>query len=199
MSKRVAEMVIQDLNQKGGTRFSAVRFGNVLGSRGSVIPIFKEQIKKRGPVTVTHPEMRRYFMITSEAVLLVLQAGAINSGGEIFVLDMGEPVRILDLAREMIRLSGYEPDEDIPIVITKPGEDEKLFEDILTAEEGTEATKHEQIFVAKMNAGLSSMELSRYLGNLERLVNQEEDGDKIREALKETVFGSTSEHQREAN
>jgi len=199
MSKRVAEMVIQDLNQKGGTRFSAVRFGNVLGSRGSVIPIFKEQIKKRGPVTVTDPEMRRYFMITTEAVLLVLQAGAINSGGEIFVLDMGEPVRILDLAREMIRLSGYEPDKDIPITITGPGDDEKLFEDILTAEEGTEATKHEQIFVAKMNAGLSSAELSRYLENLERLIDQEEDGDKIREALKETVFSSTSEDQRGAN
>jgi len=159
-----------------------------------VIHIFKEQIKKRGPVTVTHPEMRRYFMITTEAVLLVLQAGAISSGGEIFVLDMGEPVRILDLARETIRLSGYEPDKDIPISITSPGGDEKLFEDILTAEEGTEATKHEQIFVARMNAGLSSTELARCLEDLEHLIDQEEDGDKIRAVLKEAVFSSTSKH-----
>jgi len=189
MSKRVAEMVIQDLNQRGMTRFSAVRFGNVLGSRGSVIPIFREQIKKRGPVTVTDSQMRRYFMMTSEAVLLVLQAGAISEGGEIFVLDMGEPVNILDLAREMIRLSGYEPDTDIPITITGPGEDEKLFEDILTAEEGTEATEYEQIFVARMNTGLSSAELSSYLETLEKLVEQESDAGKIKEALGGIVGG----------
>jgi len=187
MSKRVAEMVIQDLNQRGMTRFSAVRFGNVLGSRGSVIPIFREQIKKRGPVTVTDSQMRRYFMMTSEAVLLVLQAGAISEGGEIFVLDMGEPVNILDLAREMIRLSGYEPDTDIPITITGPGEDEKLFEDILTAEEGTEATEYEQIFVARMNTGLSSVELSRHLESLEKLVEQEKDAGEIKEALRGIV------------
>ncbi len=189
MSKRAAEMVIQDLNQRGVTRFSAVRFGNVLGSRGSVIPIFREQIKKRGPVTVTDSRMRRYFMMTSEAVLLVLQAGAISEGGEIFVLDMGEPVNILDLAREMIRLSGYEPDTDIPITITGPGEDEKLFEDILTAEEGTEATKYEQIFIARMNAGLSSAELSRHLETLEKLVEQEKDAGEIKEALRGIVGG----------
>jgi len=189
MSKRAAEMVIQDLNQRGVTRFSAVRFGNVLGSRGSVIPIFREQIKKRGPVTVTDSRMRRYFMMTSEAVLLVLQAGAISEGGEIFVLDMGEPVNILDLAREMIRLSGYEPDTDIPITITGPGEDEKLFEDILTAEEGTEATKYEQIFIARMNAGLSSAKLSRHLETLEKLVDQESDAGEIKEALRGIVGG----------
>jgi len=189
MSKRVAEMVIQDLNQRGMTRFSAVRFGNVLGSRGSVVPIFREQIKKRGPVTVTDSQMRRYFMMTSEAVLLVLQAGAISEGGEIFVLDMGEPVNILDLAREMIRLSGYEPDTDIPITITGPGEDEKLFEDILTAEEGTEATEYEQIFVARMNTGLSSVELSRHLESLEKLVEQEKDAGEIKEALRGIVGG----------
>jgi len=189
MSKRVAEMVIQDLNQRGITKFSAVRFGNVLGSRGSVVPIFREQIKKRGPVTVTDSRMRRYFMMTSEAVLLVLQAGAISEGGEIFVLDMGEPVNILDLAKEMIRLSGYEPDTDIPISITGPGEDEKLFEDILTAEEGTEATKYEQIFIARMNAGLSSAKLSRHLETLEKLVDQESDAGEIKEALRGIVGG----------
>ena len=189
MTKRVAEMVIQELNRRGPTRFSAVRFGNVLGSRGSVIPIFREQIKKRGPVTVTHPEMRRYFMMTSEAVILVLQAGAMGQGGEIFVLDMGEPVKILDLAREMIRLSGYEPDKDIPIVITKPGEDEKLFEDILTAEEGTEATKHEQIFVARMNAHLREEGLTKYLQKVKELADRGAGEGEIREILRKMIFG----------
>ena len=119
-TKRLAEMVVQNLNEHNSCRFMAVRFGNVLGSRGSVVPIFREQIQRGGPVTVTHPEMRRFFMTPSEAVLLVLQAGAIGKGGEIFVLDMGAPTAILDLAREMIQIAGLEPDKDIPIVFTEP-------------------------------------------------------------------------------
>ena len=171
-TKRLAEMVIQVLNYRGGTKFCAVRFGNVLGSRGSVIPVFQEQIKRGGPVVVTHKEMKRYFMVTSEAVLLVLQAGAISQGGEIFVLDMGKPVRIVDLAREMIRLAGYEPDKDIPIVFTEPRPGEKLFEELLTAEEGTLATRHEKIFVAKMNAQILEEPLRKQLKKLEVLVEQ---------------------------
>src|SRR5205814_4031577 len=108
-TKRVAELVVQDLNQRYRTRFVAVRFGNVIGSAGSVIPIFREQIRKGGPVTVTHPDMRRYFMTIPEAAQLVLQAGAIGEGGEIFILDMGEPMRVLDLAEEMITLTGLRP------------------------------------------------------------------------------------------
>jgi len=145
-TKRISEEMLKALNEKNGTKFISVRFGNVVGSRGSVIPVFKEQIRKGGPVTVTHPEMRRYFMVTSEAVLIVLEAAAIGQGGEAYVLDMGEPVKIVDLAREMIKLSGHEPDVDIPIIYTglRPGE--KLFEEILGAEEGSEATEHDKIY-----------------------------------------------------
>jgi FlaA1/EpsC-like NDP-sugar epimerase len=148
-TKRVGEEMLRILNGRNGTRFISVRFGNVLGSRGSVIPVFEAQIKKGGPVTVTHPEMKRYFMATSEAVLLVLEAAAIGEGGEAYILDMGEPIKILDLAREMIRLSGYEPDVDIPIVFSglRPGE--KLFEELLGAEEGSEPTEHARIFRAR--------------------------------------------------
>lgn len=171
-TKRVAEMVLQSMNSQGSTKFISVRFGNVLGSRGSVIPIFQEQIKRGGPVTVTHEEMRRYFMVTSEAVLLVLQAGALGQGGEVFVLDMGDPVRIIDLAREMIRLSGYEPDKDIPIVLTGPRPGEKFFEELLTAEEGTVATKHKKIFVARTTAPISSQLFWQRLKKLEALAEQ---------------------------
>ncbi|MFZ3059435.1 MAG: nucleoside-diphosphate sugar epimerase/dehydratase [Candidatus Methanoperedens sp.] len=150
-TKRLAEKAIVELNKRNNTIFAAVRFGNVLGSRGSVIPIFKEQIMKGGPVEVTHPEIKRYFMVTSESVLLILQAGAMAEGGEIFVLDMGEPVKIVDLAREMIRLSGFEPDKDIPVVFTGLRRGEKLYEDLLTAEEGTDSTCHEKIFRARLN------------------------------------------------
>lgn len=158
-TKRVAEIIVCELNRRNSTRFVAVRFGNVLGSRGSVVPLFQEQIRKGGPLTVTHPEMRRYFMTAKESVLLVLQAGALGQGGEVFVLDMGEPIRILDLAREFIRLAGYEPDKDIPIVFTgiRPGE--KLFEEVLTAEEGTEATSHSKIFKARMSLPMEGEEL----------------------------------------
>ena len=150
LTKRVAEMICQAENQKNITKFISVRFGNVLNSRGSVIPIFKDQIKKGGPVTVTHPDMQRYFMLISEACLLVMQAQAMGSGGEVFVLDMGSPVKIIDLAKEMIRLSGFEPDKDIAIVFTGVRPGEKLFEEILTAEEGVVATKNHKIFKANL-------------------------------------------------
>jgi len=148
-TKRVAEMIIQSIDRRSETRFVAVRFGNVLGSRGSVIPTFKKQIAKGGPVTVTHPEMVRYFMTIPEAAQLVIQAGAMARGGEVFILDMGKPVRIVDLARDLIRLSGFEVDVDIRIEFTgiRPGE--KLYEELLTAEEGTTSTRHQRICVAK--------------------------------------------------
>lgn len=155
-TKRVAEMIMQALDGERrrldptGTRFVAVRFGNVLGSSGSVVPIFKRQIARGGPVTITHPDMRRYFMTIPEAVQLVIQAGAMGEGGEVFVLDMGQPVRILDLAESLIRLSGLEPGVDIPIVVTGPRPGEKLFEELLTAEEGSTATRHKRIFAARI-------------------------------------------------
>ncbi|SDG43423.1 polysaccharide biosynthesis protein [Desulfosporosinus hippei] len=150
-TKRTSEMIIQSLDLRSQTKFVAVRFGNVLGSRGSVIPTFKRQIAQGGPVTVTHPDMVRYFMTIPEAAQLVIQAGAMARGGEIFILDMGKPVKIVDLAKDLIRLSGFEPDVDIKIQFTgiRPGE--KLFEELLTAEEGVTSTKHSRIFVAKPN------------------------------------------------
>ena len=150
-TKRVAELVVQQQAAEfPSTRYVSVRFGNVLGSSGSVIPLFREQIKRGGPVTVTHPDMRRYFMTIPEASSLVLQSAALGKGGEIFVLDMGTPVKIDQLAREMIRLSGLQPDIDIPIRYTglRPGE--KMFEELSTREENVDKTKHPKIFVGKI-------------------------------------------------
>ncbi|MCA1932757.1 MAG: polysaccharide biosynthesis protein [Calditerrivibrio sp.] len=148
-TKRIAELYIQSITGKSETKFIIVRFGNVLGSNGSVIPIFREQLKKGGPLTVTHPEVTRYFMTIPEAVQLVLQAGGMGNGGELFLLDMGEPVKIVKLAEEMIRLSNLEPYSDIDIIFTglRPGE--KLYEELLLDEEGASKTEHEKIWIAK--------------------------------------------------
>ncbi|RKN85661.1 polysaccharide biosynthesis protein [Paenibacillus ginsengarvi] len=168
-TKRIAEMYIQSLNHTSRTKYAAVRFGNVLGSRGSVIPRFKQQIESGGPVTVTHPDMIRYFMTIPEAVQLVIQAGSLANGGEVFVLDMGEPVKILNLAKDLIRLSGFEPNVDIPIHYTgiRPGE--KLFEELLTNEEGLASTKHNRIFIGKP-AHVNRSELEAEISKLEHVL-----------------------------
>jgi len=148
-TKRVAEMFVQALAARSKTKFVTVRFGNVLGSAGSVIPIFKQQIAKGGPVTVTHPEMRRYFMTIPEASQLVLQAGAMGEGGEVFVLDMGEPVKIVDLARDLIRLSGFTPGIDIQIEYSGMRPGEKLFEELSVSSENADKTRHPKIYVGR--------------------------------------------------
>lgn len=148
-SKRVAEKILKCYAKRSSTRFVAVRFGNVLGSRGSVIPMFKQQIENGGPITITHPNMIRYFMTIPEASKLVIQAGAYGKGGEVFILDMGEPVRIVDLAEDLIRLAGLEVGGDIEIKFTGVRPGEKLYEELLTASEGITATRNSKIFVAK--------------------------------------------------
>ncbi|MEW6614778.1 MAG: nucleoside-diphosphate sugar epimerase/dehydratase [Thermodesulfobacteriota bacterium] len=185
-SKRVAEMMITYIDQQQTTHFMAVRFGNVLGSRGSVIPLFQEQIRQGGPLTITHPEMKRYFMTIAEAVILVLQAGTMGKGGEVFVLDMGEPVKIYDIACELIRLSGLEPEKDIPIVFSgiRPGE--KLFEELLTAEEGVEPTEHPKIFKARIKEPFSQEFLFRKIEELENFARLQ-DTPSIITTLKEII------------
>jgi FlaA1/EpsC-like NDP-sugar epimerase len=171
-SKRLAEMYVQSLNKshKNDTRFIVTRFGNVLGSNGSVIPLFKKQIEKGGPVTVTHKDIIRYFMTIPEACQLVLEAGTMGKGGEIYVFDMGFPVRIVELAERMIKLSGFEPYTEIAIEFSglRPGE--KLYEELLGSEETTIATHHPKIMVAKVNAGeyeelKNSFDAVRYRAN----------------------------------
>jgi FlaA1/EpsC-like NDP-sugar epimerase len=149
-TKRVSEIYLQALSRMSSTRFVMVRFGNVLGSAGSVIPIFREQIAKGGPITVTHPEMRRYFMTIPEASQLVLQAGAMGEGGEIFILDMGEPVKIVDLARDLVTLSGLRPDQDIEIRFSGVRAGEKLFEELSTDAEHADKTKHPKVFIGRI-------------------------------------------------
>lgn len=164
-SKRLCEMVVQMSNQKSSTEFVAVRFGNVLGSNGSVIPLFKQQIENGGPVTVTHKDIIRYFMTIPEAVSLVIQAGAYAKGGEIFVLNMGNPVRILDMAENLIRLSGYEPYKDIDICFTELRPGEKLYEELLMDEEGLQKTVNDRIFIGKP----IDMDYDRFEKGLQRL------------------------------
>ncbi|MFB0843191.1 polysaccharide biosynthesis protein [Paenibacillus oleatilyticus] len=183
-TKRIAEMFIQSLDKQSQTKFVAVRFGNVLGSRGSVIPRFKEQIQRGGPVTVTHPEMVRYFMTIPEAVQLVIQAGAFAKGGEVFILDMGAPVKIYDLAADLIRLSGFEPNVDINIEFSGMREGEKLYEELLTNEEGITSTMHDRIFIGKpMNINRTELEFE--IRKLERVLGKGQQ--EIREVLKHLV------------
>ena len=186
-SKRMCEMIVQAKNQVSKTEYVAVRFGNVLGSNGSVIPLFKKQIEKGGPVTVTHKDITRFFMTIPEAVQLILQAVTYAKGGEIFVLDMGEPVKIYDLAVSLIKLMGYEPNVDIPIQITglRPGE--KLYEEILMEEEGLKATKHDKIFVSKP-MHLDMKELEEKLDTLSKLEYDENySKEHVKEIMKSVV------------
>ena len=172
-TKRAAEMIIQMMNNESKSEFVAVRFGNVLGSNGSVIPLFKKQIEEGGPVTVTHPDIIRYFMTIPEAVQLVIQAGAMAKGGEIFVLDMGNPVKIADLAKNLITLSGFEPDVDIQIEYTGPRPGEKLYEELLMAEEGLTKTDNKKIFIGKP-IDINKDKLNMHLEVLKRIVDLEE-------------------------
>jgi FlaA1/EpsC-like NDP-sugar epimerase len=183
-TKRFCEIMVQAFDKVSQTEFVAVRFGNVLGSNGSVIPLFKEQIAKGGPVTVTHPEINRFFMTIPEAAQLVLQAGAMAAGGEIFVLDMGHPVKIADLARDLIVLSGLKPDEDIKIKYTGLRKGEKLYEELLMSEIALTTANHNKIFIEKpMKYEFDFIKKS--ISDFERVIH--EDKEKIYELLQKVV------------
>jgi FlaA1/EpsC-like NDP-sugar epimerase len=184
-AKRCAELYVQSLNTNGcKTRFVAVRFGNVMGSSGSVAPIFRKQIEAGGPVTVTHPEMKRYFMTIAEASQLVMQAGAIGAGGEIFILDMGKPIKILSLAKEMIRRSGLRPGKDIAIEFSgiRPGE--KLYEELACAGEQTRPTSHPKIRVWQLPRA-TPKQVERMINQLGAVTNS--GRDEVMGALRECV------------
>jgi FlaA1/EpsC-like NDP-sugar epimerase len=179
-SKRIAEIYVQRLNEqiqssKGVTAFVTTRFGNVLGSSGSVIPLFKKQIEEGGPVTVTHPEVTRFFMTIPEACQLVLEAGTMGRGGEIFIFDMGKPVRIVDLAHKMISLSGLEAGKDIEIIFTGLREGEKLYEELLNQKENTIPTHHEKILIGMVQPGLSYEEIDRFVGLFDELITDKNE------------------------
>ena len=184
-TKRICEMIVQTWNKKSETDYVAVRFGNVLGSNGSVIPLFKEQIENGGPVTVTHPDIIRYFMLIPEAVSLVLQAGAYANGGEIFILDMGSPVKIRELAENLIRLSGHTPGVDIEIKYTGLRDGEKLYEELLISEEGIQKTQNDLIYVARPME-FDSDELFRKIDHMREII-EEADGKEIVDIVKELV------------
>ncbi|PPK45269.1 polysaccharide biosynthesis protein [Clostridium algidicarnis] len=184
-SKRICEMIIQAMDKVSKTEFVAVRFGNVLGSNGSVIPLFKKQIAKGGPITLTHKEITRFFMLIPEAAQLVIQAGAYAKGGEIFVLDMGSPIKIYDLATALIKLSGLVPNEDIEIKVTglRPGE--KLYEELLMSEEGLEETRHDKIFIGRPTY-TNIEELKRNLNSL-KFVLDNDNIEEIKNSIKQMV------------
>jgi FlaA1/EpsC-like NDP-sugar epimerase len=184
-SKRLAEMIVQSKAKTAKTKFMAVRFGNVIGSSGSVVPLFKKQIEQRGPVTITDPKVKRYFMTAREAALLVLQASALGKGGEVFVLDMGEQIKIADLAKNLIILSGLKPDIDIKIeyVGLRPGE--KMYEEMLLDKEHDQITKHDKIYIVQPDS-FNQAQLRREIKKLERLATLM-DNDRIIEKLKKMV------------
>ncbi|MCK5247823.1 polysaccharide biosynthesis protein, partial [Candidatus Bipolaricaulota bacterium] len=190
-TKRIAELLVRD-QESVQTRCMTVRFGNVLGSRGSVLKTFQDQVESRQPITVTHPDMERFFMVTSEAVQLVLQASVIGQSGQVLVLDMGEPVRIVDLAEDVIRFYGLEPHTDLPIVFSGVRPGEKLFEELLTEEEGSEATSHKQLSIARLERPTGD-----WLASLSQLaaVAAVEDVDAVMRLLRELVpqFSQTTE------
>ncbi|MEA4924840.1 MAG: nucleoside-diphosphate sugar epimerase/dehydratase [Syntrophomonadaceae bacterium] len=188
-TKRLAELIIKDFNRSSETRFAAVRFGNVLGSRGSVIPTFEKQIERGGPVTVTHPDMKRYFMTIPEAVGLVIQAGSMADGGEIFVLDMGEPIRIVDLAYDLIRLYGYQPGRDIEVVFmgVRPGE--KLSEELFYKKEEITSTSHERIFISNKEVN------DHYIGIHKKLTEMIKNAGSEKNAIIDLISNKVPEFQ----